>query len=136
MASQLPHGDSGAATFFISSEDDYRLYADRIAAHPEVKVMKRIRCRQTTIEGCVTRCGTLLGPLMTEMVGFPELTPLAGGWCGNEVFVSEASSLISTCVRRRASRAVVVIGNNFAGRVTGVASASTFCSKRTPARCI
>jgi hypothetical protein len=107
---QLPHGDSGTTTFFISSEDDYRPHADTIAKHPEVKVMKRIRCRQTTIEGCVTHRGTFAGPLMTEMVGFPELTPFAGGWCGNEVFACEASSLISTDVRRQASHAVVAMG--------------------------
>jgi hypothetical protein len=107
---QLPYGDSGTTTFFIASEDDYRPHADRIAAHPEVKVMKRIRCRQTTIEGCVTRRGTLAGPLLTEMVGFPELTPFAGGWCGNEVFASEASILFSPGVRRQASRAVVAMG--------------------------
>src|SRR5580700_774445 len=40
---QLPYGDSGATTFFISDETDYRPHADMIAAQPEVKVMKRIR---------------------------------------------------------------------------------------------
>ncbi|MFN7919453.1 MAG: hypothetical protein U0Q16_05110 [Bryobacteraceae bacterium] len=108
---QLPHGDSGATTFFISSEADYRPHAEKIAAHPEVKVMRRIRCRQTTIEGCVTRHGTLAGPLMTEMIGFPELTPFPGGWCGNEVFTPGASSLVSPDVRRQAQRAVVALGN-------------------------
>jgi hypothetical protein len=72
--------------------------------------MKRIRCRQTTIEGCVTRRGTLAGPLMTELVGFPELTPFAGGWCGNEIFGADASVLISPDVRRQAGRAVVAMG--------------------------
>jgi len=107
---QLPFGDSGATTFFISSEDDYRPHADKIAAQAEVKVMKRIRCRQTTIEGCVTRHGTLVGPLMTEMVGFPELTPFAGGWCGNEVFGAGASRLLSGDIRGQAQRAVTAIG--------------------------
>ena len=107
---QLPYGDSGATTFFISSETDYRPHADQIAAESEVKVMERIRCRQTTIEGCVTRHGTLAGPLITEMIGFPELTPFAGGWCGNEVFGIGASTLISPDVRRQAQRAVVAMG--------------------------
>ncbi len=107
---QLPLGDSGTTTFFISSETDYRPHADEIAACPEVKVMQRIRCRQTTIEGCVTRRGTLAGPLMTELVGFPELTPFAGGWCGNEIFGADASALISPDVRRQAGRAVVAMG--------------------------
>jgi D-alanine-D-alanine ligase-like ATP-grasp enzyme len=107
---QLPLGDSGATTFFISSESDYRPHASEIAASAEVKVMKRIRCRQTTIEGCVTRHGVLAGPLMTELVGFPELTPFPGGWCGNEIFSADASTLISPDVRRQAGRAVVAMG--------------------------
>jgi hypothetical protein len=48
--------------------------------------MKRIDPRETAIEGVVTRHGTLVGPLMTELAGFTELTPYAGGWCGNDVF--------------------------------------------------
>ena len=80
---QLPFGDSGTTTFFISSEADYRKHADVIEAAPEVKVMRRIRCRQSAIEACVTRHGTIVGPLVTELVGFPELTPYRGGWCGN-----------------------------------------------------
>ena len=103
-------GDSGATTFFISSEATTGPHASEIAACPEVKVMKRIRCRQTTIEGCVTRRGTLAGPLMTELVGFPELTPFPGGWCGNELFGADASTLISPDVRRQAGRAVAAMG--------------------------
>lgn len=107
---QLPYGDSGATTFFISCEADYRLHADEIEAQAEVKVMKRIRCRQLTIEGCVTRQGTLAGPLMTEMVGYPQLTPFEGGWCGNEVFALNASTLLSAGIRREAQRAVLALG--------------------------
>src|SRR5262245_26171733 len=47
--------------------------------------MRRIEPREAAIEGVVTRHGTLVGPLMTELTGFPELTPYGGGWCGNEV---------------------------------------------------
>ncbi|MEM7308078.1 MAG: biotin carboxylase [Planctomycetota bacterium] len=83
---QTAFGDSGHTTFFISNEKDWNKHAEEIAEAPEVKVMKRIRCRQTAIEACVTRHGTIVGPLMTELVGFRELTPYKGGWCGNEVF--------------------------------------------------
>ena len=107
---QLPLGDSGTTTFFISSEADYQPAADTIALQPEVKVMKRIRCRETTLEGCVTRYGTLVGPLMTELVGMPELTPYGGGWCGNEVFGAGASMLISSDIRRQAHRAALAVG--------------------------
>jgi glutathione synthase/RimK-type ligase-like ATP-grasp enzyme len=107
---QLPYGDSGTTTFFISSAADFRLYASRIAQQPAVKIMQRIRCRQATIEGCVTRYGTLVGPLMTEMVGFAELTPYAGGWCGNEVFGASASAAFSPDIRQQAQQTTIAIG--------------------------
>jgi D-alanine-D-alanine ligase-like ATP-grasp enzyme len=83
---QTAFGDSGHTTFFISSEPDYRRHAKEIAAEPEVKIMKRINCRGSAIEACTTKRGTIVGPLMTELVGFKELTPYRGGWCGNEIF--------------------------------------------------
>ena len=39
---QLPYGDSGHTTFFISNRDDFEHHARAIAAESEVKVMKRI----------------------------------------------------------------------------------------------
>jgi len=95
---QTAFGDSGHTTFFIRSEDDYQAHAAEIEAEHEVKIMKRIRCRGSALEACVTRHGTIVGPLMTELVGFKELTPYRGGWCGNEV-VAEG---FSRTVRERA----------------------------------
>ena len=83
---QTAYGDSGHTTFFISSKSDWDRHEAEIAAEAEVKVMKRIVPRQATMEACVTRCGTVVGPLLTEIVGMPELTPYAGGWAGNELF--------------------------------------------------
>jgi D-alanine-D-alanine ligase-like ATP-grasp enzyme len=83
---QTPFGDSGHTTFFISNEEEYNVYAEEIEKEVEVKIMKRINCYGTAIEGCVTQHGTLVAPLMTELVGFKELTPYKGGWCGNEIF--------------------------------------------------
>ena len=83
---QTAFGDSGHTTFYIASEAAYQKYADQIEAEPEVKVMRRLRCRSTAIEACTMRGGTIVGPLMTELVGFAELTPYRGGWCGNELF--------------------------------------------------
>src|SRR5207244_1439064 len=48
-------------------------------------------CREAAMEGVITRHGTLVGPLMTELTGHPELTPYGGGWCGNDVFASPLS---------------------------------------------
>jgi hypothetical protein len=83
---QTAFGDSGHTTFFISNERDYNKYSEEIEKEKEVKVMKKVRCRGSALEACVTRHGTIVGPLMTELVGFKEMTPYKGGWCGNEVF--------------------------------------------------
>lgn len=83
---QSPFGDSGHTTFFISNEDEYNEHAEEIEKEDEVKIMKRINCYGTAIEGCVTQHGTLVAPLMTELVGFKKLTPYKGGWCGNEIY--------------------------------------------------
>jgi len=83
---QTPFGDSGHTTFFISNEAEYNKYSEEIEKEKEVKVMKRINCRGSAIEACVTRHGTIVAPLMTELVGFKELTPYKGGWCGNEIY--------------------------------------------------
>jgi len=103
---QTAFGDSGHTTFFISDEKDWEKHAEEISAEPEVKIMRRIRCRGSAIEGCVTRHGTIVGPLMTELVGFPELTPYKGGWCGNEVY----ADAFTRTIRRRARDATFKFG--------------------------
>jgi len=103
---QTAFGDSGHTTFFISDEKDWRRHADEISSAPEVKIMKRIHCRGSALEACVTRHGTIAGPLMTELVGFPELTPYRGGWCGNEV-LPEA---FPKRVRERARETAIAFG--------------------------
>ncbi|WGW03726.1 biotin carboxylase [Tropicibacter oceani] len=83
---QSAFGDSGHTTFFIKSEADFRKHEHEIVGEGEIKIMKRIDCRGSAIEACATSEGTIVGPLMTELVGFKELTPYRGGWCGNEIF--------------------------------------------------
>ncbi len=104
---QTAYGDSGHTTFFVSNETDFEKYAHDIVSAPEVKVMKRIRCRGAALEACVTRRGTIVGPLMTELVGFKELTPYKGGWCGNEVF----AGAFSTEIRERARASAMAFGD-------------------------
>ncbi|CAN5752650.1 biotin carboxylase [soil metagenome] len=104
---QTAFGDSGHTTFFISDEEDWDRHADEIADKGEVKIMKRIRCRGSALEACVTRHGTIVGPLMTELVGFPELTPYKGGWCGNEVF----ADAFPVEVREQARESAVKFGD-------------------------
>lgn len=104
---QTAFGDSGHTTFFISTEAEFEKHADEIVSAPEVKVMKRIRCRGAALEACVTKRGTIVGPLMTELVGFKELTPYKGGWCGNEVF----AGAFSTEIREQARKSAMAFGD-------------------------
>jgi hypothetical protein len=83
---QTPFGDSGHTTFFISNEEEFKKYEEDIVKEKEVKIMKRINCKGSAIEACVTKHGTIVAPLMTELVGFKEMTPYKGGWCGNEIY--------------------------------------------------
>lgn len=85
---QSAYGDSGHTTFFIRTEEDFRRHEHEIIGQGEIKVMKRLVCRGSAIEACATKAGTIVGPLMTELVGFRELTPYRGGWCGNEIFAT------------------------------------------------
>jgi D-alanine-D-alanine ligase-like ATP-grasp enzyme len=101
---QTAFGDSGHTTFFISNEQEYARHAKELAAESEVKIMKRIKCRGATMEACATRSGTLVGPLLTEVVGRKELTPYKGGWCGNEIFPGAFSERIRNKARDMAYR--------------------------------
>jgi hypothetical protein len=85
---QTAYGDSGKTTFFISSESDYQEYADKIEAEYKVKIMRKIDCIQIAIEGVATKNGTFVGPILTEIIGHPDLTPYQGGWCGNDIGAS------------------------------------------------
>ncbi len=104
---QTAFGDSGHTTFFVSNEEEYQRHEAEILEAPEVKVMKRIRCRGAAQEACVTRHGTIVGPLMTELVGFPSLTPYKGGWCGNEVLADS----FTQDVRDQARAMTIAFGN-------------------------
>ena len=104
---QTPFGDSGHTTFFITNEKDFKKYEDQIIKEKEVKIMKRINCKGSAIEACVTRHGTVVAPLMTELVGFKSLTPYKGGWCGNEIF----PNAFSADIRDKAAKYTQLFGD-------------------------
>jgi len=104
---QTPFGDSGHTTFFISNEEEFKKHEEEIVKEKEVKIMKRINCKGSAIEACVTRHGTIVAPLMTELVGFKELTPYKGGWCGNEIY----PNAFSPELRKKATKYTQLFGN-------------------------
>jgi hypothetical protein len=104
---QTPYGDSGKTTFFISSEADWRKHSADIVGE-EIKVMRRINNRPVAVEAVLTRCGTVVGPFMSELIGYKRLTPSRGGWCGNEMFpevlTGESRRTATQLVRRLGDR--------------------------------
>jgi hypothetical protein len=104
---QTPYGDSGKTTFFISSEADWRKHSADIVGE-EIKVMRRINNRPVAVEAVLTRCGTVVGPFMSELIGYKRLTPARGGWCGNEMFpevlTGESRRIATELVRRLGDR--------------------------------
>jgi len=104
---QSAFGDSGHTTFFIKNEKDFKKHEHDIVGQGEIKIMKRIDARGSAIEACATSKGTIVGPLMTELVGFKELTPYRGGWCGNEIF----STAFDQSIRDKARQYTFQFGN-------------------------
>ena len=74
----VAYGNAGSGTFFVRGQRDWDEHAGDLTAQQEVKVMKRIRNVEVCIEGAVTRHGTVIGPAMTSLVGYSELTPTRG----------------------------------------------------------
>ena len=106
---QTPYGDSGKTTFFISSEADWRKYSVDIVGE-EIKVMRRINNRPVAVEAVLTRCGTIVGPFMSELIGYKKLTPARGGWCGNEMY----PEVLNPENRRTATQLVRRLGDRLA----------------------
>jgi hypothetical protein len=106
---QTPYGDSGKTTFFISSETDWKKHRKEIVGQ-DVKVMKRINNRPVAVEAVLTRCGTVVGPFMSELTGYTKLTPYRGGWCGNEMY----AEVLTGKLRKKASKLVRRLGDRLA----------------------
>jgi biotin carboxylase len=100
---QTPYGDSGRTTFFIKAEADWKKNAKDMKGE-QLKIMKRINHMPGTMEVCVTRHGTLSGPIQTDITGYEEITPYKGGWCGNDVWPKIFNANIRRDLRNIASK--------------------------------
>src|SRR4029453_3625262 len=68
---QTPYGDSGKTTFFIASEAEWERDCENIIGE-ELKIMKRINNHAAAVEAVNTKHGTVVGPFMTDLTGYPE----------------------------------------------------------------
>ena len=104
---QTPFGDSGHTTFFISNEEDFKKYEEEIVEEKEVKIMKRINCRGSAIEACVTQTWHYCSPIDDRACRFKELTPYKGGWCGNEIY----PEAFTPAIRQKARKYTQLFGD-------------------------
>ncbi len=108
---QTPYGDSGKTTFFIKTGADWDAsVAKEPLASAQLKVMRRIEHRAIAVEAVLTRHGTLVGPLMNDITGHPELTPYRGGWAGNDY-----PATLTAEQKARARRLTYQLGSQLAG---------------------
>lgn len=82
---QLPYGDSGRTTYFVSSKADFDKVASEITG-PKIKVMRYINHLPLAVEAVITDGSTVTGPVLRETTGHPELTAYQGGWAGSELY--------------------------------------------------
>lgn len=80
---QLAYGDSGRTTYFVSNQGEYDEVASQITG-PQIKIMRYINHLPLAAEAIATRSGAVVGPVLREITGHPELTQYRGGWAGSE----------------------------------------------------
>ena len=91
--------------------------------------MKRINCRPLAVEAVLTRHGTLVGPLMSDITGHPELTPYKGGWAGNDVYLD----VLDETQRRAPGSSPRTSATGWPTRATAASSRWTTWSTSIPA---
>lgn len=109
---QLPYGDSGRTTYFVKNRADFDRVASEVSgagdAAPTIKVMRYINHQPLATEAVITSAGTVVGPVLREITGHPELTRYKGGWAGSEMYPSlvsdETRALVSSVVQRFCDR--------------------------------
>lgn len=106
---QLPYGDSGRTTYFVNNHEDYERVASNIVG-AEIKVMRHINHLPLAAEAVITRAGTVVGPVLRENTGHPELTRYRGGWSGSDLY----PHMLSESAMERTQQMVERFGNRLA----------------------
>lgn len=105
---QLPYGDGGDTTFFVSDEQDWNQYA---LENTVVKVMPRFAVEEWAVQGVVTSHGTIVDEPTANHVGIAELTTLQGGFCGSMVTANHPNSDSRRLLRLWAQQIGDAMGN-------------------------
>ena len=149
---QLPMGDSGSTTFFVADTPSFDAVSARICDTP-IKVMRRISHLPLAVEAIVMDDHLVIGPLLREVTGHPELTPYRGGWTGSEIYpglvskktkeaILDMVSAFCEAVKKRGYRGILEIsilhdqetGVSYLGEVNPRISGSSAHSNFTESR--
>lgn len=100
---QLGYGEGGAGTYFIDGVRAAAELGDAILGVP-LKVMKRVRHRSLSMDAVIVQGGVVLGPLLQEIVGHPEVAVHPGSSSGlefrHDVLEGEQSTIAAAMVQR------------------------------------
>lgn len=148
---QLPMGDSGTTTFFVADHTSFDALSARICGTP-IKVMRNISHLPLAVEAIVVDDHVVIGPILREVTGHPELTPYRGGWTGSEVYpgliskkekaaILDIVSAFCEAVKKRGYRGILEIsilhdqetGTSYLGEVNPRISGSSAHSNFTEA---
>jgi hypothetical protein len=106
---QLPYGDTGRTTFFVSTQADFDTISSQVRDVP-VKIMKNISHIPYATEAVILDKGVVLGPIVRELTGHKELTDYPGGWCGSEQY----PGILDTDTRKKFNSLVLKFSNELA----------------------
>ena len=83
-----------STTFVVSTREDWDAHAAELTGQ-HLKVMQRITCGRVSIDGVVTRHGTLVAPRPTEVIELPASPPLARARCTEDAALDDAQRALA-----------------------------------------
>lgn len=87
---QHPFGSSGMTTFRVKNNDEWNaVLKNQLFANSDLRACEYLNCFCLCVDACVIDNDAVVGPIMTEINGNPELTTLENSWCGNQVSTTE-----------------------------------------------
>lgn len=87
---QHPFGSSGETTFFVDNRKSWDAVIQKyFIPNTQLRVSKYIDCFCLCVDACIVENDVVVGPIMSEINGHPDLTTTENSWCGNQVVQGE-----------------------------------------------
>lgn len=102
---QTDYGEAGTGTYFLRTEAEFEAVREHIVGVP-LKVMRRITHRSLAMDAVVTDSGVIVGPLLQDIIGHPEVAIHKGASSGLEYY----PDVLPEAQRQRATAMVIRYG--------------------------